>query len=151
MFLIHQASDFNNWEKCLKKFYIFSYSMGGFLSNEISSQDEILLVSSSNETHVQIEIFLSRGWDFISVTCKRTLNFFLVSFKYREIITIKTWILYKKLFFFIKSLENKKKKLALTLIHYASQEIWLGNSKKLISIDQSRFYIFSHPRELKNV
>ena len=64
--------------------------MGGFLSNEISSQDEILLVSSSNETHVQTEIFLSRVSDFISVTCKRTLNYFLVSFKYREIITIKT-------------------------------------------------------------
>ena len=30
--------------------------MGGFLSNEISSQDEILLVSSSDETHVQTEI-----------------------------------------------------------------------------------------------
>ena len=109
MFLTHQASDFNNWEKCLKKFYIFSYSMGGFLSNEISSQDEILRVSSSNETHVQTEIFLSQGWDFISVTCKRTLNYFLVSFKYREIITIKTWILYKKLFFSLKVLKTRKR------------------------------------------
>ena len=75
----------------------------------------------------------------------------LVSLKYREIIRIKTLILYKKTFFFIKSLENKKKKLALTSIYYVSQEIWLGNSKKLICIDQSRFYIFSHPRESKNV
>ena len=39
--------------------------MGGFLSNEISSQDKILLVSSSDETHVQTEIFSSRGRDFI--------------------------------------------------------------------------------------
>ena len=31
---------------------MFSYSMGGFLSNEISSWDEILLVSSRDETHV---------------------------------------------------------------------------------------------------
>ena len=50
--------------------------MGGFLSNEISSQDEILLVSSSDETHVQTEIFSSRGSDFVLVTCKRTSNFF---------------------------------------------------------------------------
>ena len=34
--------------------------MGGFLSNEISSQDEILLVSSRDETHVETEIFSSR-------------------------------------------------------------------------------------------
>ena len=51
----------------------------------------------------------------------------------------------------VKSLEKKKKKLALTLLYYVSKEIWLGNSKKVICIDQSRFYIFSHPRELKNV
>ena len=93
-------------------------------------------------------VFFIWGWDFISVTCKRTLNFVLVSLKYRE---IKTLILHKKLFFFIKSFENKKKKLALTLIYHVSQEIWLGNSKKLICIDQSRFYIFSHPWEFKNV
>ena len=71
--------------------------MGGFFSNEISFQDEVLLVSSCDETHVETEIFSSPGWDFISVTCKRTLNFFLVSLKYGGIITIKTLILYKKL------------------------------------------------------
>ena len=51
---------------------------------------------------------------------------FLVSLKYREILTV-------------KSLKSKKKKLALTLFYYVSREIWLDNSKKLICIDQSRF------------
>ena len=50
-----------------------------------------------------------------------------------------------------KSLKSKKKKLALTLFYYVSREVWLGNSKRLICIDQSRFYIFSHPQEFKNV
>ena len=51
----------------------------------------------------------------------------------------------------VKSLKSEKKKLALTLFYYVSREIWLANSKKLICIDQSRFEIFSHPREFKNV
>ena len=50
----------------------------------------------------------------------------------------------------VKSLKRKKKKLTLTLF-YVRREIWLGNSKKLNCIDQSRFYIFSQPREFKNV
>ena len=53
--------------------------------------------------------------------------------------------------FFIESLKSKKNKLALTLFYYVIREIWLGNSKKLICIDQSRFYIFSQQREFKNV
>ena len=40
---------------------------------------------------------------------------------------------------------------ALTSFYYVSLEIWLGNSRNLICIDQPRFYIFSHPRELKNI
>ena len=48
--------------------------------------------------------------------------------------------------FFIKSLKSKKKKLALTSFYYVNQEIWLGNSKNLICIYQSRFYIFSQPQ-----
>ena len=61
---------------------------------------------------------------------------FLVLLNYREIITVKTVTLYKKLFSFIKSLKSKKKKkLALTLFHYVSWEIWLASSKKLIHID----------------
>ena len=67
----------------------------------------------------------------------RQLNF-LSFVKYGEIITV-------------KGLKSKKKKLALTLFYYVSREIWLANSKKLICIDQSRFEIFSHPREFKNV
>ena len=48
-------------------------------------------------------------------------------------------------------LKSKKKQLALTLFYYVSREVWLSNSKKLISIDQSIFYIFSHPQKIKNV
>ena len=36
-------------------------------------------------------------------------------------------------------------------IQNVSREIWFGNSKKLICIDQSKFYIFSNPREFKYV
>ena len=64
---------------------------------------------------------------------------------------VKTVTLVEKLYFFIKSLKSKKKKLAPTSFYYVSRKIWLDNSKKLIYIDQSRFYIFSHKRELKNV
>ena len=64
---------------------------------------------------------------------------------------VKSEILHKKLYFFIESLKSKKKKLALTLFYYVSREIWLGNSKKLICIDHSRFQIFSHPQEFKTV
>ena len=59
--------------------------------------------------------------------------------------------LYKNFIFSIEILRSKKKKLALTLFYYVIREIWLGNSKMVIYIDQSRFYIFSNPRELKNV
>ena len=58
---------------------------------------------------------------------------FLVSRNYNIIIN----------YCFAKSLKSKKKRLALTFFYYFSREIWLGNSKKLICIDQSRFYIFS--------
>ena len=51
----------------------------------------------------------------------------------------------------LNRVKSKKKRLALTSFHYVSREISLGNSKKLICIDQSRFYIFSHPRQFKNV
>ena len=49
-----------------------------------------------------------------------------------------------KIYFFIRSLKSKEKKLALTSFYYVSWEILLGNSKKLICIDQSGFYTFSH-------
>ena len=50
----------------------------------------------------------------------------------------------------MKSLKNKKKKMALTQFCNASPEVWLGNSRKLVSTDQLKFYNFSHPQELKN-
>ena len=53
------------------------------------------------------------------------------------------------LIFVIRSLKSKKKKLALTSFYCVSREIWLGNSEKLICIDQLKFYIFSHPREFQ--
>ena len=76
---------------------------------------------------------------------------FLVLLKYREIITVKIVTFIRNFIFFVKSLKSKTKKLALILFRYVSQEIRLGNSKKLICLDQSRFYIFSHPQELKNI
>ena len=59
--------------------------------------------------------------------------------------TIKTNTFYKT-FCFIKSLKSRKKKLTLTLFYHVSREVLLGNSKKLICIDPSRFYIFLQPR-----
>ena len=54
-------------------------------------------------------------------------------------------------FIFFSSLKSKKKKLTLTLFYSVSPEIRLGNSKNLIRIGQSRFYIFSQAREFKNI
>ena len=50
--------------------------------------------------------------------------FFLVSLKYRDIITVKTVTLYNKLYFFIKSLKSKKKKLALRSIMSVEKYGW---------------------------
>ena len=86
--------------------------------------------------------------DYSTLFCNNNVNktVFLDSSKYREIITAKTVT-----HFSIKSLKSKKKKLGLTFFYYVIRELWLANSKKLICVDQSRFYIFSQPRELKNV
>ena len=102
---------------------------------------------------VSLITFKFSSLDYSTIFCNSNVQqfIFLVSLECREIITVKTVKLYKKLFFFIKSLKSKKRKLAVTLFHYIIREIWLGNSKKFICIDQSRFYIFSHPREFKNV
>ena len=53
--------------------------------------------------------------------------------------------------FFRYVFKNKNKKMTQTLFYYVNREIWLVNSKRVICINQSRFYIFSHPREFKNV
>ena len=71
--------------------------------------------------------------DYAAMFCNSDVNktvlTFLVLLRYSEIVTV-------------KSLKSKKKKLALTLFCYNSPDIWLGNSSKLVCIDQSRFYIF---------
>ena len=67
---------------------------------------------------------------------------FLVSLKCRDVTTVKRYH-FRRNFFLSKNLESKKKKQALTSFYYVNREIWLDSSKKLISIDQSRFYIFS--------
>ena len=54
--------------------------------------------------------------------------------------------LLETLFFFIRSLKSKKKKLPLTSFHYVSWEIHLYNSKKLICIDHQDSTC-SHTRE----
>ena len=43
-----------------------------------------------------------------------------------------------------------KKKLTLTSFYYVSRKTWLGNSKNLVYIDQSRFYIF-HIRDISKM
>ena len=42
-------------------------------------------------------------------------------------------------FIFSLKVLKAKKEADLNLIYYVSQEIWLGNSKKLVCKDQSRF------------
>ena len=51
---------------------------------------------------------------------------------YREIIKVKIVTLYEKLYFFIKNVKSKKKKLALTSFYYVSQEIWLHRQIKIL-------------------
>ena len=63
---------------------------------------------------------------------------------------VKTVTLCKKLFFSLKVLKAKKK-LAITSFYYANKDIWLGNSKKLVCIDQSKLYVFSPLQEFKHV
>ena len=66
--------------------------------------------------------------------------------KYREVITVKTVALDKNLYFFIKSLKSRKKKLALTSFYYFSQETRLDNSKSLFALT-SQDSTFSHTCE----
>ena len=80
------------------------------------------------------DLFIVPQLDYSTMFRKSNVNitvFFFLVLKYRKVITI-------------KSLKSKKKKLAVTLFYYVSREIWLASSKRLICIDQSRFYIFLH-------
>ena len=70
--------------------------------------------------------------DYLTMLRKSSVNktvyfFFLVSLKYREVITVKTVTLYKKVYLFIKRLKSKKKKLVLTLFDHVSR---VGQLKK---------------------
>ena len=53
--------------------------------------------------------------------------FFLVLLKYREIRTVKTVTVNKKLYFFIKSLKKQEKEADTTFVYYVTGEIWLEN------------------------
>ena len=70
--------------------------------------------------------------------CKQNILYFWFSLKYIEITTVKNSKIFLKPF--------KKKKLAITLFHYVSRDIWLGSSKELIWIDLSRLLILSRPQ-----
>ena len=63
---------------------------------------------------------------------------FLVLLKNREIVVV-------------KSLKSKKKEADTNFVLLCQSRSMVGQSQKLNCIDQSRFYIFSHPRESKNV
>ena len=65
---------------------------------------------------------------FCKSNVNKTIYFFFVSLKYREIITVKTlyerhFMVIRNFIFFNKSLKSKKKKLALILCYYVSGEI----------------------------
>ena len=87
--------------------------------------------------------------DFSAMFCKsnvhKTVLFFLRLLKYRELITVKSETLSKKLYHEVLKVRKKSS------FYYVSRELWLGCSKKFICIKRSIFYIFSHPREFKNV
>ena len=50
----------------------------------------------------------------------------------------------------IRVLKSKKKKLALTFLFCLGQETWLDDSRKLIYINQLRFYNFFYVGKLTN-
>ena len=59
---------------------------------------------------------------FRTSNVNKTVQFFVVPLKYREITTAKTVTLHKKLYFFIKCLKNKKKKLPITSFIMAAEK-----------------------------
>ena len=58
---------------------------------------------------------------------------FLVLLNYREIITVKTVTLYKKLFSFIKSLKTKKKEAGTNFVSLCQLRNMVGQFKKTYS------------------
>ena len=75
MFLTYQASDFNNWEKWEILLYVFIILNGrfSFKLNFILGWNSTRFIPGWNSRINRI--FFIPGWDFISVTCKRTFRF----------------------------------------------------------------------------
>ena len=120
------------WAYQLKSFRAVAIIFGGF-------QDFLIYLAKNFWSLINSPNLITQQCFARAMYIKQFI-FFLVSLKYREIATVKTVTFYKKLyFFFIKSLKSNKKKQAPTLFYYVIWEIWSGNSKKLIWIDQSRF------------
>ena len=77
---------------------------------------------------------------------------FLVSLEHRDIITVKSVTLCKKPYFSLKVfIKSKKKKADTNFVLLCQLRNIVESSKELICIDQSRFYIFSHLREIQNL
>ena len=135
----HNCKQNNLWNTLRKS----SPSIDTLVEKLLNCSDYFSRLSAFPDLHEKVFLIIFKFFEldcstiFCNSNLNKTVQFFLVS-RDREIITV-------------KSLKSKKKKLALTLFYYVSREIWLGNSKNLICIDQSRFYIFSHPREFKHV
>ena len=87
MFLTYQASDFNNWEKWEILLYVFIILNGrfSFKLNFIPGWNSTRFILGWN-SRVNRNFFIP-GWDFISITCERTLkpltrSMYLKSWKY---------------------------------------------------------------------
>ena len=120
------------WVHLLKSFRTVAIIFWGF-------QDFLIHLAK----HVWSLLKLEYSTIFLKTNVNKTVRFlYVVSLKCIEIITV-------KLYFVVKSLKSKKKKLALTSIYYVNWEIWVGNSKNFICT--SGFYIFSYPQQFKNV
>ena len=87
----------------------------------------------------KVKLLLLDYWTIFRENNVNKTVFFLVLLKYREIKTVKTEALYKKLYFFMKSLKSKKNSLGFNLFYYVSREIRLDDSEKFICLAQSRF------------
>ena len=87
----------------------------------------------------KVKLLLLDYWTIFRENNVNKTVFFLVLLKDREIKTVKTEALYKKLYFFMKSLKSKKNSLGFNLFYYVSREIRLDDSEKFICLAQSRF------------
>ena len=47
----------------------------------------------------------------------------------------------ERLYFLMKSNEEKEADITVISFYHVSREIWLGNSRKLLSVDQSKFFL----------